>query len=244
VFDVRARGAAGEWRAPRMALKREGARASVGESIEWLRSPRSTKTVAAKRPNFKVGASLALPVVDDGEQWDGEAASAGVFEASGLNTPWSDGFLARKAHLVYDASAPHLKSSYRFLFARIIDGVLTADREGLNLDELGDEVEPLTLSEPRQSLALRFDPQTGSPLLVGADTDVSDDRLDGGLDCVLILYTPSFWDVLSVDRLVPLHPFCEAAEHLRSRLRVRRETAVGQAADDLGLPRRWDGPVT
>jgi hypothetical protein len=193
VFDVRARGAAGEWRAPRMALKREGARASVGESIEWLRSPRSTKTVAAKRPNFKVGASLALPVVDDGEQWDGEAASAGVFEASGLNTPWSDGFLARKAHLVYDASAPHLKSSYRFLFARIIDGVLTADREGLNLDELGDEVEPLTLSEPRQSLALRFDPQTGSPLLVGADTDVSDDRLDGGLDCVLILYKLPFW---------------------------------------------------
>jgi hypothetical protein len=39
--------------------------------------------------------------------------------------------LARKCHLIYDATRPDLKSSYRFLFARIGGGVPTADPLGL-----------------------------------------------------------------------------------------------------------------
>jgi hypothetical protein len=39
--------------------------------------------------------------------------------------------MARKAHLIYDAGSPSLKSSYRFPFARVVDGKLVADREGL-----------------------------------------------------------------------------------------------------------------
>jgi hypothetical protein len=34
---------------------------------------------------------------------------------------------------------------------------------GLDLDELGDEVQPLTLGEPRQRLPLRFDPKPDRP---------------------------------------------------------------------------------
>jgi hypothetical protein len=52
---------------------------------------------------------------------------------------------------------------------------------------------------------------------------------------VLILYKPPSEAVLSVNWLVPLHLFRDAPQHLRGRLRVRRETAVGQPADDLGL---------
>ena len=40
-----------------------------GKSSGWLR-PRSART-AATAARFKVGASLALPVVDDGAPWDG-----------------------------------------------------------------------------------------------------------------------------------------------------------------------------
>ena len=100
-----------------------------GKSSGRLR-PRSART-AATAARFKVGASLALPVVDDGAPWDGSAAATGVFAASGLDTPWGDGFLARKCHLIYDATRPDLKSSYRFLFARIGGGVPTADPLGL-----------------------------------------------------------------------------------------------------------------
>jgi hypothetical protein len=54
---------------------------------------------------------------------------------------------------------------------------------------------------------------------------------------------PTITAILSVDRLVLLHLFREAAEHLRGRLRVRCETAVGQATDYLGLPGGRNGPV-
>lgn len=126
---------AGEWRARQVAKtpKREQARASVarGEFVEWLRLPRSTRTVAAKRSNFKCGASLNLAIIDDRSPWSADIAAASIFELADLNTPWADSVTARKGFLIYDASAPHLKGSYRFPFARIIGGVLTADREGV-----------------------------------------------------------------------------------------------------------------
>ena len=100
-----------------------------GKSSGWLR-PRSART-AATAARFKVGASLLLPIVDDGAPWDRSAATAGVFAASGPDKPWGDGFLARKCHLIYDATRPDLKSSYRFLFARIGGGVPMADPPGL-----------------------------------------------------------------------------------------------------------------
>ena len=52
---------------------------------------------------FKVGSSLTFPVADADEAWDRSAAARSVFAASGLNTPWGDGYLAREC-LVYDAA--------------------------------------------------------------------------------------------------------------------------------------------
>jgi hypothetical protein len=45
--------------------------------------------------------------------------------------PWSDGYLARRGHLAYDAARPSLKSSYRLPFAKMVDGVLVAVPAGL-----------------------------------------------------------------------------------------------------------------
>lgn len=133
-MKAKARGQAGEWRARQVTKTLSAPR---GELIAWLRTApkaaavRSTRTAA---PRWKCGASINLSLIDAGPTWDSTSAALGIFDACGLSSgPWSDGYLARRGFLAYNASAPNLKSSYKLPFARIIDGVLTADREGLEV---------------------------------------------------------------------------------------------------------------
>jgi hypothetical protein len=53
---------------------------------------------------------------------------------------------------------------------------------GLNLDELGDDVEALGRGKGRDRLALRLEPEARASLAGGADADVADDGGQGDLD--------------------------------------------------------------
>jgi hypothetical protein len=80
--------------------------------------------------NWKVGAARDLPLLDDNDAgWDGPAAEKSIF-GDGDTVPAD----ARRAFLVYDASAPDLKGSYKLPFAvRKDDGKLYASRAGLRI---------------------------------------------------------------------------------------------------------------
>lgn len=85
---------------------------------------------SAKAENWKVGASRNLPF-DESSEWDGAAASASIFDACDFDSDSPDTTMARKGFLVYDASAPDLKGSYKLPFAKMVDGKLTAVAAGI-----------------------------------------------------------------------------------------------------------------
>jgi hypothetical protein len=79
--------------------------------------------------NWKVGAARNLPLLDDNDTgWDGPAAERSIWGDS--DTPPAD---ARRAFLVYDASAPDLKGSYKLPFAIRKGEKLWASRAGLRI---------------------------------------------------------------------------------------------------------------
>jgi HK97 family phage prohead protease len=70
---------------------------------------------------WKVGAARNLPV-EDSDDWDGPEAEKSIFEWAG-----GDDFepaKARKGFLVYDASAPDDRGSYKLPIAHVVDGEL------------------------------------------------------------------------------------------------------------------------
>lgn len=77
-----------------------------------------------------LGGSRNLPVVED-EQWDGPAAQAQIFALAGFDTDSPKPEIARRGFLVYDASAPTLKGSYKLPFAIVQNGRLVASMAGL-----------------------------------------------------------------------------------------------------------------
>lgn len=105
------------------------------EDLEAMR--REAKMPAGRRDGkraaaaeWKVGASQSLPLNEDLD-WDGSAAAASIFEKAGFDGDKPDVSFARKGFLVYDASAPELKGSYKLPFAKVIDGRLTALASGI-----------------------------------------------------------------------------------------------------------------
>ena len=80
--------------------------------------------------NWKVGASRNLPI-DEDSAWDGPAAEKSVFDLCGFDGDKPDTAKARKAFLVYDASNPKLKGSYKLPFAKVVDGRMTAVASGI-----------------------------------------------------------------------------------------------------------------
>jgi hypothetical protein len=77
-----------------------------------------------------LGGSRNLPVVED-EQWDGPAAQAQIFALAGFDTDSPKPEIARRGFLVYDASAPTLKGSYKLPLAIVQNGRLAASTAGL-----------------------------------------------------------------------------------------------------------------
>lgn len=78
-------------------------------------------TRASKTSDWKVGVSRDLPI-EDSDSWDGPAAEQSIFKWAG-----GDDFepsKARKAFLVYDASNPSERGSYKLPIATVIDGEL------------------------------------------------------------------------------------------------------------------------
>jgi uncharacterized protein len=72
---------------------------------------------------FKVGASRNLPIADTERAWDGPAAQQRIFALD--EARW------KAAHLIYDASAPELRGSYKLPFADVVNGRLEAIPAGL-----------------------------------------------------------------------------------------------------------------
>jgi hypothetical protein len=77
-----------------------------------------------------LGGSRNLPVVED-EQWDGPAAQAQIFALAGFDTDSPKPEIARRGFLIYDASSPTLKGSYKLPFAIVQSGRLVASSAGL-----------------------------------------------------------------------------------------------------------------
>lgn len=81
-------------------------------------------------PQYTVGASRDLPINTTGS-WDGGKAAQRVFAWAGFDGENPEPEKARTAFLLYDASEPGLKGSYKLPFADIIGGRLTAMASGL-----------------------------------------------------------------------------------------------------------------
>jgi hypothetical protein len=97
--------------------------------------PPKDSSAGLPRPYFagtgtwKVGAARDLPLLDDNDAgWDGPAAERSIWGDS--DTVPAD---AKRAFLVYDASEPDLKGSYKLPFAVRKDGKLHASRAGLRI---------------------------------------------------------------------------------------------------------------
>lgn len=89
-------------------------------------APARTKADA----EWKVGASRNL-TIDEDESWDGPEAEASIFAHCNFDGDKPDTNFARKGFLVYDASAPELKGSYKLPFAKVKDGRLVALKSGI-----------------------------------------------------------------------------------------------------------------
>ena len=98
------------------------------EATNPMETEEPMETEAASR--WVLGGSRNLPVVED-EAWDGPAAQAQIFALAGFDTDNPKPAIARRGFLVYDASAPTLKGSYKLPFAVVRDGRLVASMAGL-----------------------------------------------------------------------------------------------------------------
>jgi ATP-dependent Clp protease protease subunit len=96
-----------------------------------LTKRRELQELTAAASNWTVGAARDLPI-DKADSWDGPAAAERMLDAAGFNGESPDSAKARRGFLVYDASAPKRKGSYKLPFADLIGGELRAMEGGLN----------------------------------------------------------------------------------------------------------------
>jgi hypothetical protein len=108
--------------------------------LENLRRAAGGGTMTHSVPSavdWKVGASRNLPI-DEDSAWDAAAAEQTIFAHCGFDGDKPDTALARKAFLLYDATNPKLRSSYKLPFAKIADGRLIAVAAGIRAAALLD----------------------------------------------------------------------------------------------------------
>lgn len=82
--------------------------------------------------DWRVGGDPDLELLDD-DSWDADAARAAMVRLAG-GDPDADDFdwgVLRRGHVVYNAARPRLLGSYKFPFAKVVDGELRASRRGL-----------------------------------------------------------------------------------------------------------------
>ena len=104
-------------------------RALLEETFRQAKTPRTVRQkYLSKAEDWKCGAARDLPI-DDSDSWDGAAAEASIFEHAGGEN--FDPAKARPGFLIYDASAPKLRGSYKEPFAHVVDGVLKAVKGGI-----------------------------------------------------------------------------------------------------------------
>jgi hypothetical protein len=80
--------------------------------------------------DWKVGADRDLPLVERGT-WDGAAAKAQIFAWAGFDGDNPDPAKARRGFLIYDASDPTLKGSYKLPIAIVEGGRLVVPTSAL-----------------------------------------------------------------------------------------------------------------
>jgi hypothetical protein len=89
---------------------------------------------AAETPKreWKVGASLNLPIAECTGEKNPTARSTAILEKAGTEWTW-----ARKGFLAYDAAAPSDRKSYDLPFAEVIDGRMVVTRASLRAAAAG-----------------------------------------------------------------------------------------------------------
>jgi len=102
----------------------------VACNFEAVTIARSLPSKTKADSEWKVGASRNL-TIDEDSSWDGPDAEASIFAHCGFDGDKPDTNFARKGFLVYDASAPALKGSYKLPFAKVKDGRLVALKSGI-----------------------------------------------------------------------------------------------------------------
>ncbi len=90
---------------------------------------RSKGEAKVPKSEWKVGASRNLPIEDGDAAWDGPEAEAQIFEYAGGDD--FDPAKARRGFLVYDASKPEEKGSYKLPIARVKDGKLVVPKSAI-----------------------------------------------------------------------------------------------------------------
>jgi HK97 family phage prohead protease len=171
----------------------------------------------------------AVPAAD--EAWDAGAAAGRIFEAAGFDDGRPDPSWARKAFLVYDASAPKQKSSYRHPIADVVDGRLAVNPAAIEEASavLSDPDIPadikqlaamaLAAYDSRDGVnAYRYEQKTGRVL-----SQDNADHLDGAQKCLDKAF------VLTQQLQGLQDHIGEAAEHVKS---VRERNAKPQADPD------------
>lgn len=93
---------------------------------------RSWLGVQFQEEDWRVGGDRGLDLLDD-DSWDADEARAQMVRLAG-GDPQADDFdwdVLRRGHVIYNAAAPKLLGSYKFPFAKVVDGRLRASRRGL-----------------------------------------------------------------------------------------------------------------
>jgi len=109
-------------------LKGQEGKQDLQEAAEFLLE--YVRGLREELHGWKVGGARNLPLLED-DSWDADQAVAGIRRwASG-----EDGEINfakyRRAFIIYDSDAPDNLTSYRFPFAKVVDGELRASRMGL-----------------------------------------------------------------------------------------------------------------
>ena len=80
---------------------------------------------------WKVYGDTDLPLADRDREWEGDTATASIFDKAGWDTGHPDYAFARRGFFAYDDEASENKTAYKLPFAEVIKGRLEAVPRGI-----------------------------------------------------------------------------------------------------------------